>query len=382
MINNKLSGFEVARVLLIAASVAFVGCASKPKQQPAPEPQPAVRDVPVSTPLPEPEPVTASALKPGHPERYTVQRGDTLWDISTRFLNDPWLWPEVWHINPEIRNPHLIYPGDVVVLYFKDGRPYLTLEGAEAAPAGIRTDKISPEVRYEEIQKAIPTIPREAIAAFLTRPLVSSEDELDAAPYVVSSYEDHLVVGTGGKIYVRQMSDKASGAYQVVRKGDEYRDPVTDELLGVAALHVADAALLSTGDPASLRITDAKQEVMIGDNLLPFEEEQVQFNFQPHAPKAPIQGHIISAFNALSQIGQFQVVVLNRGERDGVEVGHVMAISKGGRRQRDPFKRDFYTTPNERAGLLMVFRTFNKVSFALVLEAYRSLEVYDMVGNP
>jgi hypothetical protein len=178
------------------------------------------------------------------------------------------------------------------------------------------------------------------------------------------------------------MSDSASGAYQIVRRGKEYRDPVTDELLGLEATHVADAALLSTGDPSSLRVTDAKREVLIGDNLLPFEEQRVQFNFQPHAPKVPMQGHIISAVDALSQIGQFQVVVINRGERDGAEVGHVMAIYKGGRRQRDPFTRDFYTTPNERAGLLMVFRTFDKVSFALVLEAYRSLEVYDMVGNP
>jgi hypothetical protein len=192
MLNNKPTGMTLTRLLsLFVLGSGLVACASAP-EEPAPEPEPIIMAAPEPEPAPPPPP---AVFKPDYPDRYVVVKGDTLWDIASRFLNDPWLWPQVWQINPKIRNPHLIYPGDVIVLYYVDGKPYLTLEGVAGVvpPKEIETVKLSPKVRYESLEKAIDTIPRSAIGPFLYRPRVVSKEEIDNAPYIVSSYEEHLI---------------------------------------------------------------------------------------------------------------------------------------------------------------------------------------------
>ena len=249
--NTKMTGLRLASVLLPALiTIGLNGCSSSqpviqsaPIVQPEPmEPEPAAEsDLAAIENQPGPD-VSSSVLAPNYSERHIVVKGDTLWDISKKFLNDPWLWPSVWHINPGIRNPHLIYPGDVIVMYIVDGKPYITLDGQagvvpvnvpksqpvrkylEPVKPGLRVVKLSPSARVSGIHKAISTIPMGAIRPFLDRPRVVTEDQLDDAPYIVSSYEEHLISGTGNRIYVRNMTKPLTG-YNVVRPGEEYIDP-------------------------------------------------------------------------------------------------------------------------------------------------------------
>jgi hypothetical protein len=323
----------------------------------------------------------AVELNPAHPQRYTVVKGDTLWDISARFLHDPWLWPEVWYVNPQIDNPHLIFPGDQILLSYRDGRPVLTLQRGQ--PLG-QQDKLSPEVRATPLEAAIPTIPIDAIAQFLTRPYVLKQGELDNAPYVVHFLDDHIVGGAGISLYARSIEQPQPAQYAVVRPGKPYQDPDTEEILGYQATYVGSADLLRTGDPAKLLITSSEIEAVIGDRLIEVDEDKPMVNFQPRVPEAVIQGRIISVLNGVSQIGQYNVVVLNKGARDGLEPGHVLEILQGGHEIRDVVlgRGAKVTLPLEDAGHLMVFRSFEQVSFALVMDATKPLHVFDWVRTP
>lgn len=321
-------------------------------------------------------------------ERYVVKKGDTLWDISKRFLNDPWLWPEVWHINPKIRNPHLIYPGDAILLYYVDGKPYLTLEGKGGLPVpgkdGIKTVRLSPKPHIQPLERAITTLPHDLIAPFLKHSsVVTEEEDLERAPYIVSSFEEHLIAGADNKVYVMGLDDTAqSSSYTVVRPGVVYRDPDSDEILGYEALHVADARLIKRGEPATMMLGKTVQEVLKEDRLLPYEEKKPDYYYFPSAPSQPVEGRIIAVLGGVSLIGQYSVVVLNKGENDGLAVGHILAIYQDGAYVRDTVNYAPVKLPDERAGLLMVFRTFEKVSYALVLDAERTMAVLDRVGNP
>ena len=388
MLNNKPTGITLTRLLILfALATGLLACASAP-EEPA-EPEPIVMAEPEPAPEPPPPP---TVMKPDHPDRYVVVKGDTLWGIAERFLNDPWLWPKVWQINPNIRNPHLIFPGDVIVLYYVDGKPYLTLEGmagvvppaepGAAPPKGIETVKLSPQIRYDTLEKAIDTIPRSAIGPFLYRPRVVTKDEIDKAPYIVSSYEEHLFSGTGQRVYVKNLSDENIVQYGVIRPGLVYRDPDTNEILGYEVIRVAAARLAKKGDPASFNIVSSKREVYNGDLLLPSEESELDFNFFPSPPRKEINGKIISVFDGLDMIGQYNVVVLNRGQRDGLVPGNVLAIYQSGNKVRDPQGSRWVTLPDERAGILMVFRTYEKVSYALVMKASKVMRVNDRVTNP
>ncbi len=316
------------------------------------------------------------ALNPDHPDRYVVKRGDTLWDIAARFLRDPWLWPEIWHVNPQIENPHLIYPGDVISLVYVDGKPRLVLE------RGRRTVKLSPQVRELPLDEAIPTIPLDAIRPFLSRPRVLGEGEFEAAPYVVASADEHLIAASGMRVYARGVLGDAGARYAVLRRGQVYRDPDTGEVLGLEAIHVADAQVQRPGDPAVLVLQRSTRETLPGDRLFPVGEDRYTDNFLPRAPGRRVEGRIIAVFDGVSRIGQYQVVVLNRGARDGMEPGHVLAVHRAGETIRDPVRREKVTLPDERAGIVMVFRTFDRVSYALVMSATRSLRVLDRVRNP
>ena len=271
------------------------------------------------------------ALNPAHPDRYVVQRGDTLWDISERFLLDAWRWPDIWEVNPQIRNPHLIYPGDEVVLTFRDGKPVL-----QVRRNGRPTVKLSPTVRVFPVDDgAIPTIPVDAVGQFLARPRVVTDGELERAPYVVSLGKEHLLGGSGQRVFARGLGPQPHSQYTVYRPGPAYVDPDSGETLGYQALHVADAALQARGDPATLSLLRTTREVRTGDRLIPVTREELHTHFMPRAPGQPLNGRIIAVLDGLTQIGQYQTVVLNVGAEDGIEAGHVMEVYQSGILVRD-----------------------------------------------
>jgi hypothetical protein len=383
MITKQSTGAHIIRFLSILFMVlGLAACSSTPEPKPEPKPAPA----PVAEPAPEPAP--PPVIKPDRPDNYTVVKGDTLWDIASRFLNDPWLWPELWHINTQIRNPHLIYPGDVIVLYYVDGKPYLTLDGAASAvpkygKPDVKSFKLSPKIRSESLEKAITTIPRELIAPFLSRPRVATDDEIDAAPHIVASYERHLLTGTGNKVYAKGFKDKLFGSYHVVRPGIEYEDPETGETLGYELIDLANANVQKTGDPVTMIISEARQEVINGDLLFPHEEKKLDFRFLPRPPSDKIDGSIIHVINGLSLIGQYNIVVINRGKKHGLEPGHVLAVLQKGEEVDDP--NSFFGSvklPDERAGIMMIFSVKEKLSFGLVMEAQKTIRKLDKVTNP
>jgi len=318
-------------------------------------------------------------LKAGHPDHYVVVKGDTLWDISARFLNSPWLWPEVWYVNPQIENPHLIYPGDTISLVYVDGKPQLRLQ------RGKGTFKLSPRVRVKRLDKAIPTIPIDAIRQFLTQPLVADETTLKNAAYVVSSADEHLIVGAGDRIYVRGIKAEQGNRYHIFRTGNAYKDPQTGEILGYEALYLGSAGSEKFGDPSTLKLTHTTREINIGDRVMPMTREDVYAYFTPHSADHAINGTIISVVDGVSQIGQYQVVVLNRGAREGVDVGTVFEIYQTGDIIKDQVSKERNAAvklPDEKAGILMVFRTFQKVSFALIMKATSALHVGDRIRTP
>jgi len=316
-------------------------------------------------------------LRANHPDTYTVVRGDTLWDISGRFLRKPWRWPEIWHVNQQIANPHLIYPGDQLDLVYIDGRPQLRLRRGPL--------KLSPTVRSTPWDGAIPTIPIDAIGPFLTRPYVLEQDALDSAPYVVSFGPDHIIGGAGQQLYARSIDSSEQLKWEVVRPGGPYKDGDTGEILGYEAAFIGTSQLQRTGDPATLFINKTERESIIGDRLIPAGEERSSANFMPHAPSMPLEGNIISVFNGVSQIGQYNVVVIDRGLQDGVDPGTVLRVDRRGETIRDVVStqpRETVTLPDEQAGLLMVFRSFERVSFGLVLHATNVMHVGDKVRTP
>tara|TARA_R110002050_G_scaffold269917_2_gene412626 strand:- start:172982 stop:174013 length:1032 start_codon:yes stop_codon:yes gene_type:complete len=316
-------------------------------------------------------------LNANHPQEYVVVKGDTLWDISARFLERPWLWPEIWQVNPQIANPHLIYPGDVISLSYINGKPVLTLT------RGSTTYKLSPEAREIKLEEAISTIPRSAIAAFLSKPLVVDEDTLNNAPYIVASTDERLILGAGDRAYVRGIEGDEVEQFSVFRGGKVYTDPETTEVLGYEAIYTGDAFLEKARDTSTVMLRNTNREVLIGDRLLPVDDGQDEMNFFPHSPEHDVNGRIISVFDGVSQVGPYQIVVLNRGSRESIEVGHVLAVMRAGQTISDsvsPDTDDMITLPDESAGVAMVFKVFEKVSYALVMKASRPIHLNDKVS--
>ena len=387
-------------------------------------------------------------LNPEHPEKYTVVKGDTLWDISARFLKEPWRWQEIWQVNPQIKNPHLIYPGDLVALTFQDGQPILSLERAGEITSG-RNVKLSPTVRSYEKTEAIPPIPVDAIQQFLKWPLIFEKDEMDDWPYIVSSYEGHLIASVNNTIYIRGLSDDVeTNQYSIYRKGPAYVNlkkdkDEEDEVLGYEAIYVGQAIMQKKGDPASAVITSVDREVLTGDRLIPNSDQKVNIEFTPSSNKTELEGNILSVLTGISelggvaQIGQYQVVVLNIGESSGVEPGNVFGIYQSNLEVMDTIgpnqpknitvedekrikferedthfvdrelsklvnairngfnkfdnrfpefanrksKSEIISLPEEYVGNMMVFRTFDKISYALVMEINGPVHVLDTVRS-
>ena len=343
----------------------------------------------------------AAELRQNHPEFHVVQPGDTLWDISEAFLQSPWLWPEIWHVNDQVDNPHLIFPGDIIALVYIDGKPRITK--TNQMPNGVI--KLRPKARVLSADQAISTLPLDAIAPFLTSAQVVSEDQLDDSPYVVGSDSDRLLAAEANKVYVRGIIDEMAQKYTFFRKGDPYIDPVTGELLGIEAIHIAEGQKIQPGDPTVMLLKKSVQELRRGDRAWPTNDQQLRPVYFPHSPNSFEGGQIISVYRGVQQIGQYDVVVINRGEREKMEIGHVLSIYQKGetivdsvatQRKKDDDSvgswdkfadavtntKETVTLPDELAGRLMIFRTFEKVSLGLVLKAEKTIHVFDKVKMP
>lgn len=362
----------------------LVGCASTKTQplesasspNPAPTAQP--EEVQAETQAYDmPLPIDRAELNANHPMQYTVVRGDTLWGISARFLKNPWLWPEVWYVNPQVRNPHRIYPGDVIELVYVDGKPRLQLQDASN-----RSVRLSPKIYTQPLDGAIPVIPYTQIAAFLAQPRVVDEDMLAHQPYVLRPFEAHqLIVGANDQVYVRGIKPEDGDTYQIVRKGKALYDPEQGGLLGYEAVYAGTIKITQPGDPAVALVIESKQEMMAGDRLLPVHQD-VLADIMPHAPKQAIQGRIISIYDGIAQAGRNQIVTLNLGKQNGLVEGDVLAVYQDGGLVRDPQTHEDVHLPDRRAGEILVFRSFDKVSYALIMRSTRSINIKDVVRNP
>ncbi len=352
-------------------------------------------------------PVSADVvqLAPNHPDRYVVVKGDTLWDISARFLKDPWRWASVWKINQQIKNPHLIYPGDVIMLtYDANGQPQLSVLRDEKAapttgttpapapageptdtspaPAGMSVVKLSPKARVEALSNAIPTISPDAIVPFLTQPLVVGKHELESAGYVTIGLDSRVALGDGSEFYARKLGPNPAEYYQIFRPGKALRNPETGELLAYEAMYLGDATLLKAGDPSKLVVTTVKQEIVPTDRLLVAPKRASLPYYYPRAPDKNVHGRILSAINGLAEFGPDAIVAISLGEREGMQEGYVLRIMRHAGKDRDPVTGKFYKLPDEETGLLMIFRVYEKVSYALIMNASQPVHLLDVVQTP
>jgi len=354
--------------------------------------------------------VALSELRAGAPASYTIKSGDTLWDISGLFLKSPWRWPELWGMNlADIKNPHLIYPGQTLFLVTANGRARLTTQAGAANGGDVPTVRLSPRIRIENLaNNALPTLRSSLIEPFLSEPLIVDEQTMAGAPRIVSAQDGRVLLTRGDRAYARSSSGnelqddptKQQKLFRIFRDAKALKDPVSGEVLGFEAQYVG-KALLARGEttqetpdkdgtlrteivPATIDIVKAKEEMRAGDRLLPEPPTQLQ-SYVPRAPKNPVDARIVSVYgSAVVNAAQNQVVVINRGERDGIENGHVLAILQDGARivdKTDP-QRPTIKLPDERNGLLMVFRTFDKLSYALVLEITSGVKIGDRLVNP
>lgn len=342
------------------------------------------------------------AVKDSAPERYTVKKGDTLWDISGRYLSDPWRWPEIWAANRQIDNPHLIFPGDVLLLCSIKGQAMVVVDqgggcaeaesriaaGTQPAEQKVtgsgRDFKLHPQVREQDLALAIPAIPLQAIQRYLNDSRVVTPDELQKAPYVMAGADERLVVGAGSKVYVRGKGMDADGSYGVYRGGVRYDDPESGEVLGYEATAIGSGRMIAlSGGVGTFEVTRTiDQEVRIEDKLLPHEERAVSSVFVPRNPDGVKPGRILRIFGSIGGGANYSVIVLNRGEREGVRQGDTFALYQRGKVIRDRVSNEYVKLPSEHVGLAMVFRTFNKVSYALVLRASSVVKVGDEVRPP
>jgi len=366
------------------------------------------------------------ALKEGHPDRHVVVKGDTLWWISARFLKDPWLWPKVWQLNrSQIKNPHLIYPGDVIVLDLSSGQPQLKLLR--------QTITLEPGVVVEPLdQAAISTIPLNVITPFLSQPLIIEKDQLAESPRIIAGPDNRVVLSTGTRVYINEIEEDADLNWFIYRPGDSLIDPDSKEVLGVEATYLGDLRVKKFGKPATAEVVKAKEEIFVKDRLVPSGDEVIT-NFTPRAPETQINGRLLKIYGGLAEAGPESIVSINRGSQDGVEVGHVLAISRYGRIIKDPeptkadkekaskaeanakpklkelnfdvssgedgktivnFEKEkkesapialepgYIKLPDERVGLMMVFRVFDRISYGLVMQANEPINTLDSIHNP
>jgi LysM repeat protein len=327
------------------------------------------------------------ALNPSAPRSYVVQRGDTLWGLARMFLRDPWLWPEIWYVNPQVQNPHLIYPGDTLALATgSNGQPQLQLTRGPSA-------RLQPMLRSSSLgdNGPIATIPYETIRAFLSRPGVLTKDEVKLAPYVLAIRDDHLIAGADHDLYVKQLKGGVGERYSVMHVDAPLRDPENGDRFGNMAVYSGTAVLTRTGDPATVRVSESAREILRGDVLVPEAALDIG-NIVPRAPTANVSGQVMAVVNGVLLVGQFQIVAINRGAQDGIEVGHVLKALEAGESVRDHCARingagtcvkwRNEKLPDEIAGTLLVFKTHPQLSYALVVGETNPVHIGDRVVNP
>ncbi|HSS28771.1 MAG TPA: LysM peptidoglycan-binding domain-containing protein, partial [Usitatibacter sp.] len=388
--------------------------------------------------------VTMSDLAANAPDTYTVVKGDTLWGIAGKFLKDPWKWPQIWEMNrDEIKNPHWIYPGNVIRLDKTGANPRLSLEGGASGTGGpsggTEADAqgnvvvLNPRTRVENLEAAVPTIPGNAIGPFLSQPLIIESGALDGAPTILATEESRVVVGPGDLAYADRVASTDGVNWQVYRPGDALRDPDTNEVLGIEAKYLGDARVRRFGNPTTLEITKARQEITRGDRMAPSRETSFP-SYVPHAPDKLLDGTIMTVEGGVQEVGQFDIITINRGARDGIEVGYVLAsyhrgavVNANGETHASDLALGFKPSswfsgwggwgnwntkpvspvpdapntpapgtekagaklsggaiklPDERNGLVFVFRVFEKMSYALVMKANKPIYVGDIVRTP
>ena len=392
-------------VAFLAAAVLLVGCQSAPEEgtqmsQPARESagaaEPAANSADDMTAteaaiaaMNEMQPAeapqqTAQLIRPDAPMNYTVKRGDTLWDIAAVFLKDPWFWPEIWQINPQVENPHLIYPGDVLSLaYGGNGDAHVSISQYSGA-------RLQPRLRSEELEGPIDTLPFAAIAAFLSKPSVMTQEEILAAPHILAFRDQHMIGGTGHEAYVEDLKAPLNQRFLVMHVGEPIVDFETNDLVGYQTAYVATAVVNNPGKITRTVLTEGAREALRGDRLIA-QEGETPLTFTPHAAKATVNGQIIALADEATEVGQYQIVVLNRGSKHGLTPGAVLAVDQRGEVVTDvwskrPFGKEPFgksvELPYERSGTLIVFKVFNRVSYALVIGARAPMQVADRVYNP
>lgn len=341
----------------------------------------------------------ADGLKPGHPERYVVQEGDTLWDIASKFLDSPWRWEEVWTSNPDIKDPGLIYPGDLLVITddrkIKAVRATVQIEDSGTAAQSTQTTaaqanktpqitlKLQPDVHATPIERAIPTIPPQAISPFLSSSGIIEPGELDHLGYVLSGVEDELILGKLTQIYARGLTDPSAHEYLIFRAGNPLIHPQTQELLGVESIHLGRARVNTRSEDVSkLTITSTTQAIFPADRLLPVTEEMPLPYFRPRAPDSDISGLILYSPFGVSEVGKFDIVIISGGTREGIREGHVFKTLTDHGFRIDPVTGESYPAPDSQSGLIMVLRVFEKLSYALVMESTRQIALGDQYVSP
>jgi LysM repeat protein len=416
MVSNQVLGAR-ATAGLLSLCVALIGCAHHhAAESPAAAAAPAATVEPAASASPAPEQMTATeaalsnapaparssaaatsgdtsapVANPTAPMHYTVKRGDTLWSIASMYLKDPWLWPEVWIINPQVPNPHLIYPGDKLALaYGAGGRMEVRLEEAGVA-------RLDPRLRSDPLANAIPTIPYSAIAAFLSRPTLMSDDEMRRAPYVLAFRDMHQVAGSYNEVYVRKLQATENSRFAVMHIATPLVDPDDGKLLGYEGIYTATALVKRPGEPAKAVLIDPARETLAGDRLMSSDND-VPINFTPAAPSTDIHGRVMDVVGGTDLVGQWYVVAINRGKHHGIAPGNVLAVDQAGEVVRDLYANGrslgntttgFNTAfaphvrlPDERAGTLLVFKVYDRMSYGLIVGASNIIHIGAPVHNP
>lgn len=382
---------KLGLIAVVTGIGALAGCASQappPPPKPAPAPAPRIIVPPVPAIIkPHPAPIKKTA-----PLRYVVKKGDTLWGISSRFLRDPWYWPTIWYENPYIKDPHLIYPGDVITLSRSGNHPVLsiyragTLVATTSAP--LRTRMLKPRIERIPLGEAIPTLPYDDIAALLSKPRVMTAKRYQAAPYVLRPTERLLAAAPTG-IYARGIpaaEDRPGTSFAIVKKNQPLYDPKTHELLGYEVIYLARATITTGGDPSTLQLDSSMQEVSPGNRLVRIETGIIPSRFPLLPPSVPVAGEIISVIGGMNEVGQYQTVVLDRGTQNGLKIGTTLVVYTAGKRVFDSYAHGNLAheikLPEQRIGELVIFRAYPRVSFALVMRATQPIRVNDPVRNP
>ncbi len=412
---NDYNAPRYLAVLLPAALLA--ACVHAPKRPTPATPAPQAATAPAQA---EASPAAAAPeMQATAPQRYTVKKGDTLWGIASIYLKQPWAWPDIWYANPTIKNPHLIYPGDVLILgYTQSGQPTLSVErnGAvvtesaaptAAAPSAVTVTavaaanmaptaaaqqavvmtnlpvtKLEPQIHYAALDSAITTVPLDGLRPFLSKTRIVSKSQMEDAGYLMQAGDAQPAMGADTEVYARNLKPADGTRYTIYHLGDPYVDPENGDTLGYEATYVGLADVQDWGDPQKVIITSSAREAQAGDRFLAEPSNgALDLTFPPHRPAKTVNGQIVSVLSGEMQIGQYDVVVLNRGSSQGVDPGTVLGIYRKGQKVDDPLGGSV-TTPVERSGTLMVFRTFDKASYAVVMLATREIHVDDVVANP